>query len=140
MNWHNKVKEWLRAWLFPQELHSLKSSVEAQQQLLNLLQSYRDLAKEHEDRRLTLGDLELKPNSSLLLQTADKAFRAALHEALQHICFTEQRECCRRAVVEMRKYMMRCTLHPTGINKLKSDISDQERVQERAQQYFTPRP
>ena len=135
-DWRNKVREWLRVWLFPKELLSLNQAVKEQQELLSLLQSFQDLAAEK--KRLTLEDLQLTPSEQLILKSCDQAFRHALWKSGEHAALTSFPECCRRTAVNIREYQRKLTL--TEKNRIPSiDDTQMDKAQERSKKFFTPR-
>lgn len=133
MDW---LKDRLRAWLFPQELHSLRQAVQDQEQLHSLLQS--SLASAAETPRLTLEDLQLTPAEQLTLKSCDQAFRHALWKSGEHFCLTAYPECCRKTAVGLREYQRSLTLSPK--NRIPSlDDTPFEKADQRSKKFFTPR-
>lgn len=124
-------KDWLKGWLLKKEILWL---ARREQELQNLLQSYRD----SEVKRLTLEDLQLTLEERVLMKSCDKTFRHALWKSGEHLCLTSIPECCRKTAVAYREYQRRLTLSEKNrIPEL--DDTPMEKADERSRKFFAPK-
>ena len=135
------------------EFSRLQSSQDREQELLNLLQSCRDLGDKREQelysklqafneilsekKRITLEDLQLTPSEHLVLKSCDKEFRHALYKSCEHLALTAYPECCRVTALKLQDMQRKLTM--SDKNKMELDETPIERAQERSKKFFTPR-
>lgn len=141
MNW---LKARLQALSRPNHLLQKKEL----QRLQASLQSYQDtVARKNKvieelsninEKRLTLEDLQLKPNEQVILKSCDAAFRHALYKSGEHVCLTTVPECCRKTAVKIREYQRTLTLSPK--NKVPAiDDTSFDLANERSKKFFNAR-
>lgn len=129
-----QIKEWLS---IPRLLKTIdrleKREVELQEIAGILLQHL----TEERDKRMTLDDLKLKPEQRTELLNMASTVRQALFDAGEHICLTEEKDCCRKTAIKLRRYYMSLTLNPTKQNQIPSDRTYIDDLNERRAKMFT---
>ncbi len=109
------------------------SNIEA---LSQIVAGYKIALKKRDVRRLTLSELRLRTDQVATLKAAGSQFRQALFDAGEHVCLTEESECCRRTAVKLRNYYMDMTLGVDKKNAVPSDETAVDKLNKRHDTFF----
>lgn len=133
-------------WLFSKQIRQLTNEKDAITERVEQLEAklseaqemmneYSTLLRSNSVRRLTLDDLKITKEQRILLRNAGSQFRQALFDLGEHVCLTEQKECCRNTAVKFRNYYMQETRGKD--NEIPWDKTAIDKINERRNSFFT---